>query len=291
VRTRSQCFLQNRRIKSRFEGCSGCHSLLISIRTFTRTVLVIFPETIRLLRHLKRSAANVNINRMETYKLAEADIDLEFIRAHLYVAAVCDILDDLGFRKQAMHQRLRPLLPDMRNCGFIGRAKTILWEETDRVDEDNPYGLEIEAIDSLKAGEVVVHSTDHNGTNAPWGELMSTISKYKGVSGCVCDSQVRDCIKIIEMNFPVYCAGIRPLDSKGRGVVVDYDVPVMCGDVMVNPGDLVYADFDGIVVIPANIEKEVVQRAKEKVNAENLSRRELLEGKSLMEVYNKYKSL
>ena len=215
----------------------------------------------------------------------------ELIKQGLYVAAVCDILDELGYRNQAMHQRLRPLLPDMRNCGFIGRAKTFEWKEVDYVDETNPYGLEIEAMDSLRAGEVVVHSTDVNGTNAPWGELMSTVAKRNGVAGCVVDSQIRDCIKIIEMNFPVYYAGIRPLDSKGRGLVVAYDVPVQCGDVLVNPGDLIFADFDGIVVVPKGIEREVIQKANEKVHAENLSRNELLTGKTLQEVYNKYKAL
>lgn len=215
----------------------------------------------------------------------------EFIRERLYVPAVCDILDDMGYRNQAMHQRLRPLLPDMRNCGFIGRARTFEWKEVDYVDDENPYGLELEAMDSLNEGDVVVHSTDYNGTNAPWGELMSTIAKRKGVAGCVCDSQVRDCIKIIEMNFPVYYAGIRPLDSKGRGVVVGYDMPVPCGEVSVNPGDLIFADFDGIVVIPKTIEQEVVQKANEKVHAENLSRNELLDGKTLSEVYDKYKAL
>ena len=85
--------------------------------------------------------------------------------------------------------------------------------------EDNPYGLEIEAMDSLSTGDVAVHSTDFSGTNAPWGELMSTVAKRKGVAGCVCDSQIRDCVRIIEMGFPVYCAGIRPVDSKGRGIV------------------------------------------------------------------------
>lgn len=138
----------------------------------------------------------------------------------LYVAVVCDILDEMGYRNQAMHQRLRPLLPDMRNCGFIGRAKTLKWKEVNSVDEDNPYGLEIEAMDSLREGDVVVHSTDHNSTNAPWGELMSTIAKRKGVVGCVCDSQIRDCIKIIDMGFPVYYAGIRPLDSKGGALLL-----------------------------------------------------------------------
>jgi 4-hydroxy-4-methyl-2-oxoglutarate aldolase len=213
------------------------------------------------------------------------------IAEDLYVAAVCDILDDMGYRNQAMHHRLRPLLPDMRKCGMIGRARTFEWKEVDYIDEDNPYGLEIEAMDSLNHGDVVIHSTDFNGTNAPWGELMSTIAKRKGVAGCVCDSQVRDCIKIIEMNFPVFYAGIRPLDSKGRGLVIGYDVPVQCGGVLVNPGDLIFADFDGIVVVPKGIETEVVQRAKEKVNAENLSRSELLAGRSLGEVYEKYGAL
>jgi len=226
---------------------------------------------------------------MKPYK-SDAEL-FGFFHDHLYVAAVCDILDELGHRNQAMHQRLRPLLPDIRACGFIGRARTFDWMETDAIIEENPYGLEIEAMDSLGSGDVVVHSTDVNGTNAPWGELMSTISKRKGVTGCVCDSQVRDCVKIIEMGFPVYYAGIRPLDSKGRGLVVGYDKPVMCGDVLVHPGDLIYADFDGIVVVPKGLEQQVYELAKEKVNNENLSRKELLQGLSLREVYDKYKSL
>ena len=214
-----------------------------------------------------------------------------FTKEHLYVAAVCDILDELGYRNQAMHQRLRPLLPDMYECGFIGRARTFSWIETNEIPEENPYGLEIEAMDSLNDGDVVVHSTDHNGTNAPWGELMSTIAKKKGVRGCVCDSQVRDCIKIVEMHFPVYYSGIRPLDSKGRGLVTGYDVPILCGSVWVYPGDIVYADFDGIVVVPQRLENQVFTLAKEKVHSEHLSRHELLAGKSLREVYDKYKSL
>lgn len=224
----------------------------------------------------------------------ESDLDLNFLKSispSLYTAAICDILDEFGYRNQAMHQRLRPLLPDIRNCGFVGRARTLLWEEVDYIDEENPYRLEIEAMDSLHENDVVIHSTDVNSTNAPWGELMSTLAKRKGVAGCVCDSQVRDCIKIIDMDFPVFYAGIRPLDSKGRGLVVAYDVPVMCGQVLVNPGDLVFADFDGVVVVPQSIEKEVIQKATEKVGAENLSRAALLSGKSLKEVYDTYKVL
>ena len=207
----------------------------------------------------------------------------------LYVAAVCDILDEMGYRNQAMHQRLRPL--DAECCRFAGRARTINWLSTEYVVKDDPYGKEIDVMDSLIAGDVVVHSTDYAGTNAPWGELMSTISKYKGVAGCICDSQIRDCLRIKALQFPVFYAGIRPLDSKGRGYVVAYDVPVRCGDVVVHPGDLVFADFDGVVVIPAGMEHEVIRRAKRKAEAEDISRKELLEGKSLREVYDKYGAL
>jgi regulator of RNase E activity RraA len=212
----------------------------------------------------------------------------EFVRRDLYVPAVCDILDSLGRRHQAMHQRLRPLLPDARNCGFVGRARTFRWMETDYVVQKDPYGLEIEAMDSLRPGDVAVHSTDAAGTNAPWGELMSTVAQRNGAVGCVCDSQVRDCVRIIEMGFPVYCAGIRPLDSMGRARVMAYDVPVRCGEVLVHPGELVYADFDGVVVVPRDLEKQVLELARQKVGKESQARRDLRAGKTLREVYDAY---
>lgn len=213
----------------------------------------------------------------------------EWIKQHVYVPVVCDILDTLGYRNQAMHFRLRPL--DENQCVFVGRARTFRWMETDYVVEDDPYGIEIEAMDSLKPGDVCIHSTDHGGTNAPWGELMSTVAKMRGAVGCVCDSQIRDCLRIKALGFPVFYRGIRPLDSKGRGRVIAYDVPVRCGDVLVNPGDLVYADFDGVVVVPQEAEQRVFQLAREKAIDEDMSRKELLEGKTLAEVYEKYGAL
>jgi regulator of RNase E activity RraA len=143
-------------------------------------------------------------------------------------------------------------------------------------------------MDSLKSGDVVLHSTDYAGTNAPWGELMTTVARKNGAVGCVCDSQIRDCIRIIEMGFPVYYSGIRPLDSKGRALVLAYDVPIHCGGVLVRPGDLVFADYDGIVVIPQQVEQAALSLAHDKVGKESLSRQELLQGRSLREVYDKY---
>ena len=213
----------------------------------------------------------------------------EYILANLYVPVVSDILDELGFRNQAMHQRLRPL--DIDGCTFVGRARTFQWAPVEYIIKDDPYGLLIDAMDAMGEGDAAVHSTDYSGTNAPWGELMSTLAKRKGVAGCICDSQIRDCIRIKEMAFPVFYAGIRPTDSKGRGRVMGYDVPVKCGEVLVNPGDILFADFDGIIVIPLQAEKDVFKLAKEKVGAENITRRELLEGRSLREVFTKYGTL
>ncbi|QEH42732.1 RraA family protein [Chitinophaga sp. XS-30] len=209
----------------------------------------------------------------------------EWMKAQLYVPIVCDVLDSLGYRNQAMHQRLRPL--DADNSIMVGRARTLHWMEMDYI-EDDPYNLEIEAVDSLGPGDVVVHSTDFAGTNAPWGELMSTIAKRNGAVGCICDSMVRDCRKIIDMKFPVFYGGIRPLDSLGRGRVMAYDVPVRCGDVIVRPGELIFADFDGVVVVPREVEDQVLEMAKEKVEKENQSRADLLNGDSLRAVYNRY---
>jgi regulator of RNase E activity RraA len=209
----------------------------------------------------------------------------------LRVAAICDVLDELGYRHQAMHHRLRPLLPDIRACGFAGRARTLRWMETDYIVEEDPYGLELDFMDSLRPGDVVVHSSDPGGVNAPWGELMTTIAKRNGAVGCVCDSQIRDAVQIIDMGFPVYYTGIRPLDSKGRARVMAYDVPVRCGDVLVHPHDLVVADFDGVVVVPQAVVAQALALALEKMGKENLARQELLAGKTLREVYDTYRVL
>ena len=93
------------------------------------------------------------------------------------------------------------------------------------------------------------------------------------------------------MGFPVYYTGIRPLDSKGRAIVTAYDIPVRCGDVLVEQGDIIFADFDGIVVVPKSVEEIVFKKAMEKVFSENLSRKELLGGNTLRNVYDKYHTL
>jgi 4-hydroxy-4-methyl-2-oxoglutarate aldolase len=205
----------------------------------------------------------------------------------LYTAVLSDTMDGMGCMKQAMKPFIRPVDD---NLVMMGRARTGLYMITyGHADGENPYELEMKLIDGLKPGEVAVLAC--NGPTdriAPWGELLSTASKARGAHGCVTDGLVRDLRHIKAMRFPVFHGGIGPLDSKGRARMAEIDTEVMCGGVTVRSGDLIFGDIDGVVVIPKAIETEVLARAIEKVTSENATRKELQEGKLLMEVYEKY---
>ena len=153
---------------------------------------------------------------------------------------------------------------------------------------ENPYEVEIALVDDLKPRDVVVLAC--NGPTdriAPWGELLSTASVARGAAGCVTDGLVRDVKQIRAMRFPVFCGGIGPLDTKGRARMVERDVPVECAGVAVRPGDIVFGDVDGIVVIPVEHEQQVIARAIEKVSGENLSRDALQRGELLGDVFRR----
>jgi regulator of RNase E activity RraA len=148
--------------------------------------------------------------------------------------------------------------------------------------------VEIALVDDLQPGDVVVLACDGPSERiAPWGELLSTACVARGAAGCVTDGLVRDVRQIREMRFPVFCGGIGPLDTKGRARMVERDVPVQCGGVAVHPGELVFGDVDGVVVIPRQAEAEVVRRALEKVAGENQSRDALRRGEKLGDVFRR----
>jgi regulator of RNase E activity RraA len=110
----------------------------------------------------------------------------------------------------------------------------------------------------------------------------------RGAHGCVTDGLVRDVKAIRELSFPVFHGGIGPLDSKGRGEVCAIDVPIECAGVSVNPGDLVFGDADGVVVVPQPIVVQAVKQAIEKVEGEDRTRAELKQGARLADVFEKY---
>lgn len=208
----------------------------------------------------------------------------EYVEKHLYTAVVSDALDHLGVRHQAMREYLRPVYPQ---ATFAGWARTISCSDVYHLPSD-PYGVEIAAVDSLLPGEVAVIGTQKSQRNAPWGELLSTAALARGARGAVIDGLVRDVRKIEALGFPVFAAGIKPVDSMGRGIVTDFNVPVECGEVIVFPGDLVVADADGIVVVPGKLVKETIELAKDKVEREDGSRAELSKGAYLRQVFDKY---
>jgi 4-hydroxy-4-methyl-2-oxoglutarate aldolase len=218
-------------------------------------------------------------------RLAQSDVELfSHLENTLYTAVVSDALDDLGFRDCAMGEHLRPVSSKVK---FAGWARTIACMDTYHIDDD-PYGTEIAAIDSILPGEVVVVSTGGSKRNAPWGELLSTAATARGAQGAVVDGLVRDVKRIQELGFPLFAAGMKPVDSKGRGIVTAYNCPVLCAGVLVSPGDLVFADYDGVLVIPAVAIEDAIRIATGKAQRENRSRDELRQGAYLRDVYNKY---
>ena len=211
-------------------------------------------------------------------------INFEKMRKECYSALFADILDEMGYRNQAMDYRIMPLNPDDVVCG---RARTCLATDVYTIPE-NPYEKEFKTVDGLKKDDVLVATTNGSICSGFWGELLSTAAKGHGAAGCVLDGLSRDTRAIRRLGFPLFLKGTNPLDSKGRTDVIEYNTTIVCGGVTVNPGDIIFGDYDGVVVIPQEIAEECVERALEKGNAENTVRNELLAGASAEEVWNKY---
>ena len=207
-------------------------------------------------------------------------------REKLYTAVLSDVLDGLGFRHQVLPPAVRPLDEATILCG---RARTGLYRDVYHVPVGhNPYALEIALIDDLKPGEVPVLACGTSGRIAPWGELLTTACRARGALGCLTDGLARDVKAIRALGFPVFCGGIGPLDSKGRGEVAAIDVPVECGGVVTNPGDLVFGDADGAIVVPQHLVQQAMTLALEKVEGEDRTRAELERGAYLKDVFEKY---
>jgi len=196
------------------------------------------------------------------------------------------VLDSLGHTNQAMAAGIRPLDDSLMLAGY---ARTGLYQDIYHIAKgENPYELEIALIDDLSADDIPVFACGASGRIAPWGELLSTASRARGAAGCVTDGLTRDIRAIREMRFPVFHGGIGPLDSKGRGKASQIDVPIECGGVRIEPGDLVFGDADGVVVIPAALEQQVLASAFEKVSGENKTRQDLANGVKLRDVFERY---
>jgi regulator of RNase E activity RraA len=207
----------------------------------------------------------------------------------LYTGVVSDVLDGLDSWTHAMLPHIRPL---DENLTMFGRARTGLYGPVYHVEPNkNPYELEIALIDSLEVDDVAVLACPPGNRVAPWGELLSTAAQARKAAGCVTDGLVRDVRLIREIKFPVFAGGIGPLDSKGRGVVTNIDVPIECGNVPIRPGDWILGDVDGVVVIPDAIAEKVITLSLEKVDRETTVRQELAAGEKLSVVFARHQIL
>ena len=208
------------------------------------------------------------------------------VRTRLYSGVISDVLDALGNMHHALAPRIRPL-----DDGLVlfGRVRTALYMPVYHVEPGgNPYELEIQLIDDLRPDDVAVMACPREERIGPWGELLTTAAQARQAAGCVTDGLVRDVRLIREMRFPVFSGGIGPLDSKGRGVVMAIDVPVECGGMAMRPGDWIFGDVDGVVVIPADLCERTIELALEKVLHENEVRQELAAGERLATVFARH---
>ncbi len=201
----------------------------------------------------------------------------------LYTPVVGDILDTLGCYHRFLPQPIQPIRTTDR---LAGRAMPALVADV-HGPQARPFGRLTESLDQLRPGEVYVTG---GGTMrcAYWGEILTATARTRGAVGAVVDGFHRDTPRVLEQNWPVFSRGRYAQDSSVRMAVIDYRCPMEIGGVWIEPGDLVFADLDGVVVIPARHETEVIERALEKARGEKLVRREIENGMSSTEAFRKY---
>ena len=231
----------------------------------------------------------IALRRGETFHTLDSmtnhePITLAMMREVLSVALVCDALDAEGLPRQSPRVKLHPLtVPTL----LVGRCKTTLWADMAHVDPQ-PYELELRAVDGCRPDDVLVCAANGSMRSGIWGELLSTAARNAGCVGVVVAGAVRDVARMRGMGFPVFAQGTCPYDSKDRQRVIDLDVPVEIDGVTFAPGDLVFADEDGVVVVPARVEAAVVRRAWDKAHAENEVRDAIRAGMGAVAAFERF---
>ncbi len=216
----------------------------------------------------------------------------DLMRRYLFSAVVGDVLDAMGLQRQFLPPAIQPLQDDMV---VIGRAMPVLEADffVDTVAAGvgelsaKPFGLMLEALDDLKPGEVYLASGG-SPRYAVWGELMSTRARRLGAAGAVLNGYSRDTRGILRLGFPTFSWGRYAQDQGVRGKVVDYRVPLEIGGVRVAPGDIIFGDLDGVVVVPKAAAPEAISRALEKVQRENKVRTAIEAGMSTRDAFDTY---
>lgn len=208
---------------------------------------------------------------------------LTLVRQKLYTAVLGDVLDQLGRTQQFLPPTLTPLIP---TASIAGRAMPTLVNDVYE-PQSKPFGLLTEALDQLEKDEIYISSSLTQPV-AQWGEILTATAQQRGAVGAVVNGYYRDTRKILERQFPVWGFGPHGADSSIRSAVSNFRVPIMIGSVKVSPGDLIVADIDGVVVVPQDVEDDVIGLALEKVSAENTVLDEIDSGSSATAAFAKH---
>jgi len=206
----------------------------------------------------------------------------ELIRDKLYTPVVGDILDSLGCFHQFLPREIQPLTLDMK---VAGRAMPVLTCDV-HGEQEKPFGLLTEALDQIEPGEVYL--SGGSMSSAVWGEILTATARSRGGVGAVVHGPHRDTPKVLEQNWPVFSTGRFAQDSRVRTYVQNYRKPIEIDGVWIEPGDLVFGDLDGVVIVPRKHERAVIEQALDKAAAENLVRKEIEAGMSATEAFEKY---
>ena len=216
----------------------------------------------------------------------------DIVEKELFVALVGDILDKLNYQHQFISPKIKPLKNDFV---VIGRAMPVLEadvfeevvEETNNPIMKKPFGIMFEALDSLKENDVYI-CTGASPRYALWGGLMSTRAIKLGAAGAVLNGYSRDTKEILNLNFPTFSYGGYAQDQGPRGKVVDFNTPIEIDGIRITPGDIVYGDRDGVLIVPQEVEEEAFNGAIEKARGEQLVKKALEKGMSSVEAFRKY---
>jgi len=207
----------------------------------------------------------------------------DLIRRELYTPVVGDRLDAHEQYHRFLPQAVRPLRESMV---IVGRAMPALKADVFG-PQAKPFGYLTEALDQLEPGEVWIGA---GGTLrcAYWGEILTATAKTRGALGAVVNGYHRDTPQVLEQNWPVFSRGAYAQDSSVRTQVIDYRCPVEIDGVWVEPGDLVFGDIDGVVIVPQALVDPVITSALEKARGEKNVRREIEDGLSSTAAFEKY---
>jgi len=177
---------------------------------------------------------------------------------HVEVASVSDALEQLTGKKMYMTHRMRPIFPTR----FAGHALTVLLKKETNHDPDALKGM-LQAIDNGAPNSVYVMVLEDGPDIAGMGGLMGTAMSARNFSGAVIDGGVRDTAYLQKIGFPVYALGVVPSTSVGHYRFAGSNIAVNCDGVPVNPGDIIAADPDGVVVVPAAVAPQVLKLAQD----------------------------